>query len=97
MKPPPATPTVNGLVWEDPPPRGRANSTLATIITLIPELRRNPGKWARLYTWSNASGANSAQGKLRKNEDVSDIEFVARSTKTSTKATSTLYGRYTGE
>lgn len=93
---PPVTPVSNGLVWEEPPPK-RRDSAYTAIVALVPELRRNPGRWARLYTWSTSSGANSAQAKLRKDENLTDIEFVARSTKSDARSTSALYGRYTGE
>jgi len=90
--PEPATPASNGIVWEDPPSKGGRSKIVDDIIKLIPELRRNPGQWARLHTWTNTSGANGAQTALKKREDLSDIEFVARSS-TKDKASS-LYGRY---
>ena len=92
VKPPPVA-SSNGLVWEDPP-SARRSSQFAEILDLIPQLRRNPGKWARLYTWRNKSGANGVQTRLRKMPELADCEFVAR-TVDGTK--SALYGRYTGE
>lgn len=89
---PPAAPPQHGLVWEDPPPRGGGNTQVFVIVALVPELRRNPGKWARLYTWKNLTGANSMQTKLRALPELSDCEFIGRSNKAA--GTSALYGRY---
>lgn len=94
---PPAPPTANGLVWEDPPPkRQRGAEVYDEILAFLPQLRRNPGRWARLYTWKNPSAASPVKQRLETNhaEAVADIEFVARRTG---KELSALYGRFTGE
>ena len=97
--PPAAQPAANGLVWEDPAPRGKRNQAIETITALIPELRRNPNKWARLYTWPNHSSAGSTRSILTKMPGLDDIEFAGRVTGRSngTGGTSALYGRFTGE
>lgn len=88
----PGAPPAHGLVWEEPP-SPRRSSQYTEVLALIPELRRNPGRWARLYTWSNKTGANGLQQRLRKDATVADCEFIGRITATG----SALYGRCTGE
>ena len=83
----------NGLVWEEPPTRGRTATTIPAVLALIPELRRNPNRWARLYTFKGATSAGSLKKKLNELDDLTDIEFSANRTGTG----SALYGRYTGE
>jgi len=83
------------FAWEDPPPRGVGGRNVALVADLIPELRRNPGRWARLCIFQTDKGANSAKTSLAKVTQFSDIEFAARSNPAD--KTSTLYGRYTGE
>jgi hypothetical protein len=90
---PPATPIANGLVWEEPPPRSKRQGAIEAIVQLIPELRRNPKRWARLYTWRNKTSASTIASALRKMEELGDIEFRA----TVVDGTGALYGRYTGE
>lgn len=80
----------NGIVWEDPP--CSRSGVVEIIVALVPELRRNPGRWARLHVWPNKTGANTNQSKLRRDERVVDIEFVARSD--AKAGSSALYGRY---
>ena len=90
---PPAPPTSNGLVWEDPPARSKKQGAIDAIVALIPELRRNPNKWARLYTWRNKTSAATIATTLRKMEDLADIEFRS----SVADGTGALHGRYTGE
>lgn len=80
----------NGLVWEEPPKRGRRSEIVPAIVALIPELRRNPAKWARLYTWKGKSSAQGAKKVLAAREDLEDIEFSANVI----DGGSALYGRY---
>lgn len=89
---PPAAPAT-GLVWEDPPVANGRTPVEKLIEPLIPELRRNPGKWARLRDFPIKSSAASAKGRLAKMPHLADIQFAARITPTG----SALYGRYTGE
>lgn len=93
---PPATqPPANGFVWEEPPEVStRRNKWLPLIGAALPELRRNPKKWARLYTWRDRKSAQAAKTSLAKRPEVTDIEFAARVLPDETSA---LYGRYTGE
>lgn len=92
---PPAPPPGNGLVWEDPPAtNGRHNKWLPLIADTLPELRRHPGAWARLFTWRDRKSAQAAKTSLAKRPEVADIEFAARALPDGTSA---LYGRYTGE
>lgn len=93
--PEPATPAARpgGLVWEEPPPRGRTATVVPAILALVPELRANPGRWARLYTFKGATSAGGLKKKLIDRDDVADIEFSANKTGTG----SALFGRYTGE
>lgn len=87
-----APPESNGLVWEDPPPprTGKHSRVIASLTPLIIELKRNPGKWARLLTLPAKSSANSTMSRFKKTGVFSDIEFTARVHGTG----SALYGRY---
>lgn len=87
----PPTPRVE-LLWEDPPPRARDPWALALINPVLLELRANPNRWARLYTWRDAKRATAAKAQLAKRPEVADIEFSARSLPDGTSA---LYGRTT--
>jgi hypothetical protein len=90
---PPAAST-NGLVWEEPPiARTKTAAEIAAITELVPELRRNPKRWARLYTWKTKQRASTIKTHLNV-EALADIEFTARSMPDGTSA---LYGRFTGE
>ena len=91
---PEAPPESNGIVWEDPPGARTGRNGIDTIIApLVIELRRNPGKWARLKTFDRKQGASSAKNGLGKRGTYPDIEFVGRSLPDGTSA---LYGRYVG-
>lgn len=61
------------FVWEDP---NIGNATHGEVAKLLPELRRNPGKWARLLIYKSATGAGTSATKLK--ERFTDIEFTTR-------------------
>lgn len=69
------TPAADGIVWDDPPVKGRRTSTLVRVAPQVPQLRRHPGRWARLVDLKAKSSASSALPKLRK--EFPDIEFRA--------------------
>lgn len=50
------------ILWEDPPVRRRELIDPA----ILTALRSNPGRWARVKTYSVASAASTAAGKIRK-------------------------------
>ena len=73
----PTAPPKNGIVWEEPPPRGRRSSIANEIAAPVPQLRENPGKWARLYTWTGKSSAGGMRKALAARADLVDIEWSA--------------------
>lgn len=87
----PVTPASNGLVWEDPPaPRSQASSAIQAILLAAPQLRRNPGRWAKLRSFKSSSGASSSKNGASKRAELVDIELVARKM----PGGSALFGRY---
>lgn len=85
------------VVWEDPPmdragPRARVFSQ-----EVEDELRKHPGKWARVKTFEKPSSATSAAARYRKGESPhlkkGDWELVARRV----DGGSALWARYVGK
>lgn len=89
----PPEPAAGQLVWEDPPKRGRPATTIPAVLKLIPTLRSNPGRWARLHTFKGATSAGTLRKRITELPDVADIEFSSHKVGTG----SALYGRYTGK
>lgn len=73
---PPPSGSSNGIRWEVPPGRGGANRKVERFRPLIPELKRRPGEWARLFDYDKPTGAASAATKLR--QAFPDFEIVGR-------------------
>lgn len=78
VPPPLPPPPANGIRWEEPPASrvGKTAKVLAEVRALVIELKRNPGKWARIKDYASASGAGSIRTKLV--AAFPDVEFVAR-------------------
>jgi hypothetical protein len=79
------------LEWEEPPKRDRKRSTVAKLQPLVLELKRNPGKWARLIRYKSPISASTCAQNFRKHYP--DIEFTARRHDNG----SDLYGRFMEE
>lgn len=62
------------LVWEDPPQRGSQGLGKELRPVMI-ELKRHPGKWARVRVFKHKSSANSAKNTLKKSHP--DFEYVS--------------------
>lgn len=62
-----------GIVWEDPP-GGR--SIVEEMRPIVVELRRNPGRWARVREFVKPNAASSASTQLRK--EYPDIKWTPR-------------------
>lgn len=88
-EPPPDT-NSGGLVWEDPPARGRDASLIPELVALIPRLKERPGSWARLRTYKSATGAGGAKAKAKDAPELAHLEFRA----SRVDGGSALYGRY---
>jgi hypothetical protein len=77
------------IVWEDPPPSKKPNVNWRTRSEI---LKKKPGKWAKLKTYSLQGTAGNAAHALNSGFNNSipkgDFEFVSRG-----KA---VYGRYIG-
>jgi hypothetical protein len=83
----------DGLEWEDPPPKylGKAAQAVLAAVALFPQLRRNPGRWARICEFKTQSTAFGQVKKLR--ESHPDIQFEARGRETG----SAIWARYVEE
>lgn len=90
---PPPSPSSGEMAWEDPPPKylGKAAQAVLAAVALFPQLRRNPGRWARICEFKTQSTAFGQVKKLR--ESHPDIEFEARGRETG----SAIWARYVEE
>lgn len=77
------------LVWEDPPSANRRSSTVDKVSKLIPDLRRDPGTWARIAVYRAPTAAGTSIAKMR--GAFPDIEFTSR--RNNEEGTSALYAR----
>lgn len=72
---PPPSPDGNDIRWEDPPGRGGTNPA-DRLRPFVPDLKRNPGKWARCIEYKGPTSAGSYAGKLKK--AFPDLQIVGR-------------------
>lgn len=78
QSPPPSPEPRDQLRWEDPPPerKGRGFAIHAAYAAAVVELKRSPGRWARIRSFKTATGAGGSMARLKR--DFPDIEFVGR-------------------
>lgn len=91
---PPPSPPTNGVRWEDPPEtaRDRGGRIIERLRPLFPELRRNPGRWARVLDYPRKQSAWSTRTVLLKSKSwPKDIELRAHRTEGDAGA---LFARY---
>jgi hypothetical protein len=89
--PPPSPAAANGIVWEEPPKRGRRARLVDELTPIVVELRRNPGRWARLREF----GAKGSASASRKPIGVAFPDLELRSA--STANGSAIWARYVEE
>lgn len=74
---PPPSPSSNGVRWEDPPvPTNGRNATHRIVEAVVPELKRNEGRWARLLDFKGPTSASGHATGLKK--AFPDIEIIGR-------------------
>jgi hypothetical protein len=63
--------------WEDPPPKmhGAVSKLIDELRPTILELKRNPGRWARIREYERPSSGYTTTGHLKKM--FPDVEFQA--------------------
>lgn len=95
---PPIKPQVNGtvLAWENPPPRSK-NGIRAWYEDVLPELKQQPGRWARVLIRPNIASAtarkNAFDASVRRGHSPKGYEMCARWLPDGRAA---VYARYTG-
>lgn len=87
-----APPPSNGVRWEDPPPpQSGPRAAMAELARVVVELKRHPGRWARVRDFKSRSGAGSTRQRVRKEHP--DCEWQARAMPEG----SALFGRFVEE
>lgn len=84
-------PDPEGIVWEEPPPRGKEAGRLIRLRGLLPVLKQHPGRWARVFEYKGPTGASSAVGKMRREFPDLELRGARRD------AGSAIYARYRGD
>lgn len=88
--PPPSPPSSNGIRWEEPPTRraGTGGRLIDTLTPVVVELRRNPGKWARIREFGAKGSASASRKPIA--AAFPDLELRAAATSTG----SAIWARY---
>lgn len=88
--PDPARPNTTELIWEEPPAtRAGPQARFDTLTAALPELKRNAGKWARLFNYDRPTSASQGCTALRK--QFPDLEIIGRKLN---ETSSAIYARY---
>jgi hypothetical protein len=84
------------IQWEEPP---QSQTGGGKYDELAEELRRNPGRWAKLGTYDTGQAANIRDGRLRAFRPAGAFEAVSRNGRTDGEGRrqADIYVRYVGE